>query len=138
MPLEPFELRDYRVAGRDQRGRAIRVGARHKDLDKPPVGGLHLGVVIGSGTDQVVDHISGMADALGRNPAAMRIAEQKARGLGQLRGAGRLAMPLPDNKSSATVNARVGRMEISKPSTSPLVGHSLAQCLKRRKERALY
>jgi len=90
MPLEPFELRDHRVAGRDQRVPVVWESARHEDLDKVPVGSRLLCPVISGSNDQIVNYFSGVADALSRNPAAMRIAQQVTGCLGKLSGIGRL------------------------------------------------
>ena len=84
--LQSFELRDYRVAGRDQRARIVWKGIRHESLDKPGVGKSLLGPVVRSGGDQIVDHLGGMRDALDWYGAAMCVAEQKTAALGKLSG----------------------------------------------------
>jgi hypothetical protein len=74
MPFEPFELRDHRSAGRDQRVLGIRDRARYEDLGKARIGGGLFGRVLKRSDDQVMNNFSGVVDALSRDPAAMGIA----------------------------------------------------------------
>ena len=90
MPLQSFELRDHRVAGRDQRARTVWKSIRQEGLDKAGVGKSLLRPVIRSGGDQVANHLGGMLDAIEWNGAAMCIAEQEAGCLGKVSGAGGL------------------------------------------------
>ena len=74
MPLEPLELRDYRVARRDQRGLAVEESARYEDLDKTGISSGLFGRVVGHSDDQVMRYFSGVLDALSRDPEAMSMA----------------------------------------------------------------
>jgi len=86
MPLQSFELRDHRLAGRDQRASTVWKSICHEDRDKPGVGKSLLGPVIRSGCDQVANHHGGLLDAPDRYGAAMGVAEQKTTALGKLSG----------------------------------------------------
>src|SRR5271169_3853399 len=79
MSLEAFELRDHHLAGWDQRVPfLVREGARHEDLGKARIGSGFLGRIVRSSDDQVVNHLSGMLDAVGWDAAAMSAAQEEA------------------------------------------------------------
>src|SRR5271163_3699566 len=79
MSLEAFKLRDYHLAGWDQRVPfLVRESARHEDLGKARIGSSFLGRIVRSSDDQVVNHLSGVLDAIGGDSAAMSVAQEEA------------------------------------------------------------
>ena len=76
MPLEAFELRDHHLAGWDQRAPVlVRESARHEDLGKARIGSSFLGWIVRCSDDQVVNHLTGVLDAIGWDAAAMSVAQ---------------------------------------------------------------
>src|SRR5271166_3380762 len=79
MSLEPLELRDHRLARRDQHVAVlIRKGARPEGLGEARVRSSFVGRIARSSDDQAVNHCAGVLDTIGRDAAAMSVAEKKA------------------------------------------------------------
>jgi hypothetical protein len=84
MSLEPLELCDHRLAGRDQYVTVlIWKGARPESLGKARIGSGFVGRIARSG-DQAVNHFAGLLDAIGWDAAPMSVAEKEARYLCKL------------------------------------------------------
>jgi hypothetical protein len=87
MSLEPLELHDYHVAGRYQHVAVlVGKGARQKSLRETPIGSSFLCPIARSSNDQPVNHFARVRDAIGRDAAAMSVAQKDAGCLGKLGG----------------------------------------------------
>src|SRR6516164_4360844 len=85
MSLEPLELRDHHLAGRDQHVAVlVGKGARPESLGEAQISSSFLGRIARSSDDQAVNHLAGVLDAIGWDAAAMSIAQKEAGGLCQL------------------------------------------------------
>src|SRR5215472_19017950 len=79
MSLEPLELRDHHLAGRDQHVIVmVEKGVRQKGLGKARIRSGFVGRIAGSSDDEAMNHSAGTLDAIGRDAAAMSVAEEKA------------------------------------------------------------
>jgi hypothetical protein len=83
MLLEPSELRDDDIAGREGIPVFTRGGICREYFDKPRIRGRSLTLVIGHGFDQIVDYLPGALNTLCWDAAPMSIAEQVSAGLGK-------------------------------------------------------
>src|SRR6516165_6007658 len=85
MSLEPLELCDHHLAGRDQYLTVlIGKGARQESLGKARIGSGFVGRIGRSGYDQAVNHCAGLLDAIGWDAAAVSVAQKEARCLCKL------------------------------------------------------
>jgi len=85
MSLEPLELCDHHLARRDQRVAVlVRNGARQESLGEARVGSSFFRRIARGSNDQTVNHCAGVIHAIGRNTAAMSVAQKEAGCLGKL------------------------------------------------------
>jgi hypothetical protein len=76
MSLEPLELPDHNLAGRDQYvATLVGKGARPEGFREAQIRASFLGRIPRSSDDQAVNHSAGMLDTIGRDAAAMSVAE---------------------------------------------------------------
>jgi hypothetical protein len=79
MSLEPLELRDHHLARRDQHvAILVRRGARPEDFGEAGVRNSFVGRIARSSDDQAANHCAGVLDPIGRDAAAMSVAEKEA------------------------------------------------------------
>ncbi len=79
--LDPVELLNYDRAGRECVRVLVWEVAREENLGKARSRSRRLARILSGGNDEVLDHLSGTLDALSRDTAAVRIAEEKSTGL---------------------------------------------------------
>ena len=82
--LDPVELLNYDRAGRECVRVLVWEVAREENLGKTRSRSSRLARILSGGDDEVVDHLSGALDALSRDTAALRFAEDKSTGLRML------------------------------------------------------
>ena len=85
MSLEPLELCDHYVARRDRHiAVLVRNSARPESLGEARIGSSFFRRIARSSNDHAVNHLAGVLDAIGWDPAAMSVAEKEARCLCKL------------------------------------------------------
>src|SRR5271168_4819564 len=128
MSLEAFKLRDYHLAGWDQRVPfLVRESARHEDLGKARIGSSFLGRIVRSSDDQVVNHLSGVLNAIGGDSAAMSVAQEEAACLRKLNRIGGFGDAGAQKEEHGGCNSKTWTHEKLPSSTSPNVEHLRGQ-----------
>jgi hypothetical protein len=84
MSLQSVELCNHHRAGRAQRVPIwIWDSARQEDLGKARIRSRHFARIVGSGNDQVMNHLSDVLDPLGWDATTVRIAQEETPSLGK-------------------------------------------------------
>jgi|SRR6516225_4944132 hypothetical protein len=79
MSLEPLELCDHRLAGRDQYVTVlVGKGARQESLGEARIRSGFVGRIERSSDDKAMNHRAGMLDAIGWDAAAMSVAKKES------------------------------------------------------------
>jgi hypothetical protein len=94
MTLEPFELGDHHLAEWDQRvALSVRKGGRLEGLGEARIGSSFFGRIVRSSDDRVLNHFSGVLDAISWDAATMSVTEKEASRLSKLDRIGGLGDP---------------------------------------------